>query len=216
MRVALADDHVLVREGVRRALSDAGDITVVGEAGDGLTAVAIARDLQPDVFIVDITMPVLNGIEATRQIQQVSPKTVVLVLTASDEEEYVVSLLEAGATGYLLKTSSSEELVQAVRGVFAGKTVLDASATRSLLLRTLSPRATGAVHGQTLTERERAVLELASHGLTNKAIGAELSLSARTVQDYIERVFAKLQVSSRTEAVANAMALGLIRMQIRE
>ena len=216
IRVALADDHVLVREGVRRALDEAGDIDVVGEAGDGASAVEVARRLRPDVFVVDIAMPILNGVEATRQIRQVSENTVVLVLTAADEDEYVLSLLDAGATGYLSKTSSTDELLQALRGVHAGKTVLDASATRSLLQRTRAHSRTDGTEVLPLTDRERAVLELAAKGCTNKAIGAELSLSARTVQDHFEHVFGKLRVGSRTEAVARAMALGLIGRNIKE
>lgn len=212
IRIVLAEDHVLVREGLRRALQDAGDIAVVGEASDGVEAVRVARELEPDLVLMDISMPRMTGIEATVEIKRLLPRTAVLVLTAYDEEEYVVSMLEAGAGGYLLKTASSLELVHAVRAVCAGEAVLDAEVTRRFLAG-LRPGARQAQHVPAITEQEQAILRLAARGLTNKAIGHELSLSPRTVQDHFERIFGKLGVGSRTEAVAKALVVRLITLE---
>ncbi len=210
MRVLLADDHVLVREGVRRSLLDAGDIEVVGEAGDGAEAVELARELLPDVVIMDVAMPRLNGIQATRQIKAMLPTVAVLVLTAYDEEEYITSLLDAGAAGYLMKTASSEELVHAVRSVYVGEAVLDPAVTKKFLTILASSRRDRANGAGALHQREREVLRLAARGLTNRAIGQQLGLSPRTVQDHLEHIFGKLKVGSRTEAVARALVSGLI------
>lgn len=209
-RLIIAEDHNLVREGIRRILQNSGDVLVVGEARDGEEAVQMAAALRPDVVLMDISMPGLNGIEATKRIKDQLPSTAVLVLTAHDESPLVVTLLEAGAKGYLLKTAYSEELIGAVRTVRAGGTVLSRTVSPWTLGTTgRSPGPpTGGDGADRLTDREMEVLRLVAKGLTNKAIAGQLRLSSRTVQVHLYRVFAKLGVASRTEAVVAAMERG--------
>lgn len=207
IRVLLADDHAVVRAGIRQFLERSGRIRVVSEAGDGLEACdQIAKD-PPDVAVLDIQMPRRSGIETARWVRANAPSVGVLVLTAYDDEPYVQAALRAGANGYVLKTAEPDEIVRAVEEVHQGKAVLDASLTQRLINRLAGHTAEPV---EPLTERELEILRLAGRGLTNKAIGASLRISDRTVQNHLAHIFQKLQAASRTEAVMRAVALGLL------
>jgi NarL family two-component system response regulator LiaR len=210
IRVLLAEDHVVVREGTRELIRREQDLEVVGEAGDGEEAIDLAAKLQPDVVIMDIAMPKVNGIEATRRIKELYPVTAVLILTAYDNEQYIFALLEAGAAGYLLKNVRRSELIDAVRAVYAGESVLHPVVTRKVLERFKSTKGGAAGEGgrDILSEREMEVLRLASKGISNKDIATELVVSARTVQAHLGNIFNKLGVGSRTEAVLHALRRG--------
>lgn len=207
IRVLLADDHAVVRAGIRQFLEYAGGIDVIAEAGDGREAVQMIQQQLPDVAVLDIQMPFMTGIEVTRWMREHNLTAGVLILSAYDDEPYVQAALRAGANGYVLKTAEPLEIAQAVRDVYAGKSVLDA-ALAMRLIRKQTP-----ANGQPvepLTERELDILRLAARGLTNKAIGASLDISDRTVQNHLSHIFGKLNAASRTEAVMDAVRLGLI------
>ncbi|MBM3190838.1 MAG: response regulator transcription factor [Chloroflexi bacterium] len=204
IRVLLADDHVMVREGTRQILERSGDLTVIAEAGNGRETIELLEREHPDVAIVDISMPVMNGIEATREIKRLAPETAVLVLTAYDDDEYVFAILEAGAAGYLLKNARGSELVDAVRRVKGGESVLHPAIAHKLLRRVVC-ESTSESQASPLTEREQGVLALAAQGLSNREIAEKLILSPRTVQSHMANIFGKLQVGSRTEAVTLAL-----------
>ena len=214
IRILIADDHVVVREGTRQILEQEDDLEVVAEASDGEQAVRLAGNKKPDVAIIDIAMPKVDGIEATKQIKALYPATAVLILSAYDDDQFVFSLVEAGAAGYLLKSIRGRELVDAVRAVFNGESVLHPTIARKVLNR-LAP-----VSGETkghklldvLSEREIEVLRLATRGLSNQSIANELCLSLRTVQAHLGHIFNKMQVSSRTEAVVRALKEGWITL----
>lgn len=208
IRVLLADDHAVVRAGIRQFLEQASDIRVVAEAGDGETACRLMEQHQPDVAVLDIQMPTLSGIEVTRWMRQHYPAIGILMLTAYDDEPYVQAVLRAGANGYVLKTAAPEEIIRAVRDVYQGKAALDTMLAQRLLQRLAGQEQQALV--EPLTDRELQVLTLAAKGLTNKAIGLQLQISNRTVQNHLANVFSKLQASSRTEAVMRAVSLGLI------
>jgi DNA-binding NarL/FixJ family response regulator len=214
IRVLLADDHIVVRAGIRQILEHAGDIRVIAEAGDGEAAQAAIQQHQPDVAVLDIQMPKASGIEVTRWVRANKLKVGILILTAYDDDPYVMAVLQAGANGYVLKTASPEELVQAVRDVQAGKSALDASVTQKLMTHMFrQPEATAV---EALTEREMDVLRLTAKGYTNKAIGVQLGISDRTVQGHLAHIFAKLQANSRTEAVMRAVSQGWISQSAGE
>lgn len=214
IRVVMADDHALVREGIRNVLERHPDIDVVAEAGDGREAVALTLELRPDVVLMDIAMPELNGIEATRQIKEQCPETVILVLTAYDDDRYVFALLEAGAAGYLLKNAHGSELVSAIREVHAGESILSPSVARKVLRKFIGLRGDRPTHEEaTLTERELEILRLAATGRPNKAIAEDLSVSPRTVQLHLAHVFQKLGVASRTEAVVTGLKRGWLHLE---
>ncbi len=200
IRILLADDHVMVREGTRRILERQEDLIVVGEAGDGLQTIELAQQTKPDIILMDISMPVMNGIDATRKIKQICPRVAVLVLTAYDDDQYVFAILEAGAAGYLLKNARSSELIDAVRRVVAGESVLHPSVAKKVLRRLAAP-AKQTEEENVLTSRELEVLRLAGRGLTNREIAQRLVLSPRTVESHMANIFGKLGVGSRTEAV---------------
>jgi len=208
IRILLADDHHIVRAGVRQLLESASDLQVIAEAGDGEEAQALIQKHKPDVAVLDIQMPKATGIEVTRWVRANIPEVGVLILTAYDDDPYVMAVLQAGANGYVLKTASTDDLIQAVRDVYEGKSALDPAITRKLMSNLFKDPDKKIV--EPLTDRELDVLRLAAKGFTNKAIGVQLSISDRTVQGHLAHIFAKLQANSRTEAVMRAVSLGLI------
>ncbi|MCJ7656019.1 MAG: response regulator transcription factor [Dehalococcoidia bacterium] len=214
IKILIADDHAFVREGTRRILEQEPDLEVVAEAGDGEEAVRLASDLKPDVAIIDVAMPKLDGIEATRQIKALCPAVAVLVLSAYDDDQFVFGLLEAGAAGYLLKSVRGREIVDAIRAVDAGESVLHPSVARKVLNRfaSVSSKAQRKKPLELLTDREMEVLKLVTRGLSNKDIADGLSLSIRTVQGHLANIFNKLRVSSRTEAVVHALKEGWVTL----
>jgi len=211
IKIMLAEDHVLVREGTKEMLDREDDMEVVAEAGDGEEAVRLATEQDLDIVIMDIALPKLNGIEATKQIKEISPSTAILVLTAYDDDEYVFALLEAGAAGYLLKDVSTDELVEAIRAVQAGESMLHPAIARKVVNRFSQHVEAGKETPlEELTEREIEVLQLAGKGITNREIADSLSISHRTVQAHLSHIFSKLGVGSRTEAVVYALRKGLL------
>lgn len=209
IRVILADDHAVVRAGIRQFLEHAADIEVVAEADDGEMARQLIAQHKPDVAVLDIQMPKASGIEVTRWIRAGYRDIGVLVLTAYDDDPYVIAVLQAGANGYVLKTASPHEIVQAVRDVHEGKSALDPAIAQKLMAR-IAGRPGPPPAYEALTERELEVLTLAGRGYTNKAIGVQLGISDRTVQGHLAKIYQKLQASSRTEAVMKAVSLSLI------
>jgi len=214
IRILIADDHAFVREGTRRILEQEPDLEVVAEAGDGEEAVKLACDLKPDVALVDVAMPRLDGIEATRRIKVQCPAVAVLVLSAYDDDQFIFGLLEAGAAGYLLKSVRGQEIVEALRAVHAGESVLHPSVARKVLNRFagVSGKPRERKFLDLLTEREMDVLKLVTRGLSNKDIAEGLCLSVRTVQGHLANIFNKLRVSSRTEAVVHALKEGWVTL----
>ncbi len=215
IKVLLAEDHVITRQGMCRLLEEESDLAVVGEAGDGEEAVQMVTEMQPDVIIMDIAMPKLNGIEATRQIKLLCPSTAVLALSAYDDDEYVFGLLEAGAAGYLLKTANGDQLIHAIRAVYKGEPVLDPIVARKVINRFRSPsQMMGSERRpEHLSDREMDVMKLAAKGMSNKEIADELVLSKRTVEGHLRSTFNKLGVASRTEAVLYGLRKGWFALE---
>jgi DNA-binding NarL/FixJ family response regulator len=216
IRVIIAEDHAVVREGTRQLLEQEPDIEIVGEAANGAEAVALVEGTSPDVAIVDISMPVMSGIEATERIKAVKPSTAVLILTAYDDDQYVFALLAAGAAGYLLKDVPSAEVVRAVRSVHGGEPVLHPAIARKVLARFASEghrEEPSRDDRALLTEREREILRLAACGMSNARIADDLSVSARTVQAHLTHIFDKLAVGSRTEAVIAGLRRGVLHLE---
>lgn len=204
IRVVLADDHAIVRKGIREFLEDDTAIRVVGEASDGEEAVALVVREKPDVAVFDIQMPKLNGMDAARRVKQDFPSTRVLILTAYDEDPYIFAALQAGASGYLLKTAGSDELIHAVHAIAAGENALSPTVAKKLVMRAAGSEVPPETV-EPLTERELEVLRLAAKGMGNKQIGVALSISDRTVQGHLANIYAKLGVTTRTEAVLYAV-----------
>lgn len=205
IRVLLADDHGVVRRGIREFLEDESDIQVVAEAENGLQAVELTREHQPDVAVLDIQMPGCNGIEAAQKIRLALGTSIgILILTAYDDDPYVLAALEAGANGYVMKSADADDIVQAVRDVNEGKRVLDPAIVHVIDIIQANTGPTD------LTEREVGVLAWTAQGLTNKAIAYHLKISPRTVQGHLASIYTKLGVGTRTEAVTRAVQLGLI------
>ncbi len=213
--ILIADDHTLVREGTRDRLEREEDFEVVGEAADGEEAVRLVKQLRPNLAIVDIAMPNLNGIDATKQIKKSQTGTSVLVLSAYDDDQYVYAALEAGADGYLLKNVRGQQLVDAIRDVCAGEMVLDPHVARKVVqwFSSLSRGHRPEAAGDYLSDRELEVLRLAAAGMSNKEIAAQLALSVRTVQSHLGRIFDKLGVASRTEAVLRGLKEGWLSLE---
>lgn len=213
IHVVLADDHSVVRKGIREFLEEPGDIQVVAEAADGEEALALTALHRPDVLVLDIQMPKLSGIEVARRVAAECPGVRILVLTAYDDDPYVFALLRAGATGYVLKTADSAELVRAVRAVAAGRSALAPEVAQKVVGQlTGGTRTIGDEVVQALTDRELDVLRLAARQLTNRAIGLELGISERTVQGHLANIYSKLHVNTRTGAVVKAVKLGWLHL----
>lgn len=204
--VVIVDDHALLREGTRQILERAGGFTLVGEAADGGEAMALVAEHQPDVTLLDVRLPGMNGVEVARRLAEVSPTTRVVILSAFDEIDYVQAALAAGVAGYLLKTTPGDELVGAIRAAYSGVVVLDPRLS-SFLVRHPDDGRSGV---GALTSREREVVRLVAQGLPNKAIAGRLGISPRTVEGHLNHVFEKVGASSRSALVRLAMVNGLI------
>jgi len=210
IKILLTEDHVVVRQGTRQLLEREPDFEIVGEASDGEEAVRLVSQLKPDVVVMDVAMPKLSGIEATKQIKAILPATIVLVLTGYDYDEYIFSMLEAGAAGYLLKSVSGDELIGAIRAVYGGEPMIHPAVLRRLMTRFKTPAAGPAPFhpGSPLSEREMEVLKTATRGMSNKEIANELSISERTAQAHMRSIFNKLGVGSRSEAIIYGLKRG--------
>ena len=214
IKIIIADDHTVLREGTRKLLEEEPDMEVVAEAYDGEEAVLLATELKPDIVLMDIAMPKLDGIVATQQIKNKCPDVNVLILSAYDDDQFVFKLLQAGASGYLLKSVHSQELVSGVRAVYQGESVLHPTIARKVLRRLAfaSGKSSDTSTAGGLTDREIELLKLMTKGLSNKEIASEVGLSIRTVQGHVGQIFNKLGVNSRTEAVVRGLQEGLVNL----
>ena len=212
IRILLADDHAVLRAGLRSLLEREPDMEVVGEAGDGHEAVRQARELSPDVVVMDLTMPGMDGMEATREISRLGLPSKVLALTMHDDEQYLYRLIEAGGAGYILKSSAETDLMAAIRTVSQGGVFLYASAATGLLRDYLErTRSTGADPFDGLSQREVQVLRLTAEGYSNQEIGSQLVLSTKTVDSYRGRIMEKLDLHHRSELIRYALRKGLLQ-----
>jgi NarL family two-component system response regulator LiaR len=227
IRVLLVDDHAILREGIRYLLSASGEVDVVGEAQDGIEALEMVESLMPDAVLMDIAMPRMNGIEATSELKKRHPELPVLILSMYDSEEYVVPILKAGASGYVLKRSAAQELVSALKAVVAGQVILHPDVARTVMdsihgggvtasghAASAGVRAEGASHSQLeqLTDREREVLTLIAKGLTNQQIGEKLFISIKTVQAHRANLMEKLDLHDAVELTKFAIKTGLLSL----
>lgn len=214
VNVIIVDDHPLVREGLRKILEYNTEITVLDEAGDGQGAINLARSLRPDVVLMDINMPGTNGIEATRVIKREFPSMGVIALTIHEEEEYVLELVRAGVSGYVLKDIDPSKLVETVKTVARGHSVIDPLITNKIFgeISRLSRNRRVREEWETLTDREMDVLKLISQGRSNKEIARTLTISEKTVKNHITNIFRKLQVEDRTQAVLFALKHHLVEL----
>lgn len=207
IKVFICDDHDILRKGLRSLLETATDIDVIGEAADGETAIQMVSELKPDVVLMDLLMPGMGGVEAIRQVRVLSPASRIFVLSSSHEDELVVSSIRAGATGYLVKTSSPDVLIQGIRDLAAGNSVLPPDISSKLISAMQDPK----VPNATLTHREVDVLKLISEGLSNKDISEVLEISENTVISHVGRILNKLELENRTQAALYARKQGLVR-----
>jgi two-component system NarL family response regulator len=220
IRVLIADDHQVVRDGLSAILQTKDDIVVVGEAKDGVEAVEKTKQLQPDVVLMDISMPRMNGVEATRRIKELCPDVRVVVLTMYEEEEYIFDLVKTGVGGYLLKNSDSAQIVKAIRAAAKGESFLHPTIAGKILTE-FSQMAEGrgkkAPKGKSdLTEREHGVLQYIAEGKTNKEIANALSISEKTVKNHVRNIFHKLDVFDRTQAAIQGIRRGIIRIDMQK
>jgi DNA-binding NarL/FixJ family response regulator len=219
IRVLITDDQAVVREGLRTVLNHVADIEVVGVACDGAEAVRLAQDLLPDIVLMDLKMPVLNGVEATRQIMDKLVGTQVIILTTYDTDDWVFEGLRAGAQGYLLKESGSEAVIASIRAVRRGESQLDPpiahkvlDAFRRMLPLKVKPQVADELPVEPLTERENEILELIAQGLSNKEIAVKLSLNEGTIRNRSSKILSKLHAYDRTQAVIKAARQGIVKL----
>ncbi|HYF75685.1 MAG TPA: response regulator transcription factor [Symbiobacteriaceae bacterium] len=213
IRVLICDDHIMVRQGVRMVLQSEADIELVGEAGRGEEAVALAEQLKPEVVIMDLSLPDISGIEATKRIKAVLPNTRIIALTMHEEEPYVMEVLRAGAEAYIVKRSAASDLVNAMRQVMAGQAVLDPVVTKAVVTGYVSrptPPTPDKETDSVLTPREREILILVAEGFTNAEIAKKLYISEKTVQTHRSNILDKLNIHDRTELVRYAIRHGLV------
>jgi DNA-binding NarL/FixJ family response regulator len=212
IKVLLADDHSLFREGLKSLLEEQNDIKIIGEAEDGLETIRLVQQLKPTVILMDINMPVVDGVEATRMILKEAPSIGIVILTMYPQDEYVFQALKAGAKAYLLKDTPSNKLLNVIRTVHAGEAVMDAELTTRLLgeFRRMANKEEESPTFQTLTDQELRILTMVAEGASNKDIATDLALSERTIKNYMSLIFQKLQVNNRTEAAIRAMRDGLV------
>lgn len=213
IRVLICDDHIMVRQGVRMVLQSEPDIELVGEAGRGEEAVALAEQLKPEVVIMDLSLPDMSGIEATKRIKAALPNTRVIALTMHEEEPYVMEVLRAGAEAYIVKRSAAADLVNAMRQVMAGQAVLDPVVTKAVVSGYVSrptPPTPDKETDSVLTPREREILILVAEGFTNAEIAKKLYISEKTVQTHRSNILDKLNIHDRTELVRYAIRHGLV------
>jgi len=208
IHVLVADDHPAFREGLCRLLEDEKDLDIVAKAENGEQAVKMALQMKPDVVVIDVDMPGLNGIEAAKRIKAVYPTTAILMVSAFSYQSYILAALRVGAAGYLLKSAPLRELVSAIRLVHAGEGIFDLKATSKILYRLTAENGDDFRALEPLNHRELDVLRLAAKGMSNRGIAEKLFISARTVQTHLVNIFGKLQVGSRTEAVLRALKEG--------
>jgi len=207
IRVLIADDHLVVREGLRAILGTTADLDVVGEARDGAEAVQLTEERSPDVVLMDLRMPNVDGIEAIRRIKAHHPEVEIVILTTYNDDAYIVEGMRAGARGYLLKDVDREVLFQTIRAAARGESLLPSAVTDKLVAHLSEPST-----GEALSEREQEVLTLVAQGATNRRIAAELGITERTVKAHVTNIFNKLGVNSRAQAVAVALRRGLLPM----
>jgi NarL family two-component system response regulator LiaR len=214
-RILLADDHPLLREALSQVFSSEKDMEIVGEANNGEEAVNMTSQLKPDILVMDIMMPKFDGLEASRQIKKVAPNTAILILTAYDDDNYVLGLLEAGAAGYLMKSARGQDLVEAVRAIRAGESVLHPMIIEKLLKQAMikPPGPVDRKIKELLSDREMEMLKLLATGMSNKEIADKLFLSLRTVKAHMSNIFTKMSVASRSEALVEALRKGLITLE---
>ncbi|MFC1992180.1 response regulator [Chloroflexota bacterium] len=211
IRILIADDHPTFQEGLYRLLSDEEDLEVIARTADGKDTVALAIKKKPDVAVIDVAMPNVDGIEATRQIKQACPSIAILIISAYDYEHYILASLKAGAAGYILKDMPNRELISAIRMVHLGEGVFDLRSTGNILNR-LSDSTSMSQRAHSIHIRELEILKLTAKGMSNQEIARELTLSGRTVQSHLSNIFKKLEVHSRTEAVLRATKIGLLTL----
>ncbi len=212
IRLMLADDHRMLREGLRRSMTDQG-FDVVGEARDGDEAIRLAEELQPEVILMDVTMPEVDGVEATRQIKQLFPEIRVVMLTMHADQEVLASAMRVGASGYLVKDCSTEEIANAIRDVAGGKTALSPQLAASMLeeVRRLDQPATSE-EDRVVTKREEEVLQLIANGLSTTEVAEQLFISQKTVKNHLASIYQKLDARDRTQAVLQAVRMGIVHL----